>query len=364
MAVTDVTNLGQINLTGSTEAIFLKVFTGLVKNVFDRKIAVLPNIDMMAAPPGAKSIQVPYVGRARTVRHEVGANMLTDTLATTNFTPSTVDPTDTATDTHLSDIPFGEREVFIDDPLKANAFLDDWEKFKSQLDAQMRVARELGTILAEDNDILALRLISKAARPVADSGIAWASSSIPTVFRPTSDGAGLFVDANAATDGSVLLGLLQNVSEYFDNGRVPEEDRFVALAPAHYNLLVNNQDLLNRDFGGANGIFSDGTVFKAWGMTLIKTIAITELLAGGAGADGDTSAETASTGVRGTLYNVDAAGTVAVCWQREGCMGVRGGSMGLRTQELLHYSGTLLVSQIATGYESLRPRHCAVVGTT
>lgn len=361
MAASPVTNLGQIEGSNDTEALFLKVFTGRVLTEFERRMAVLPRIEMLPMPPGSKSIQVPYVGRANTTRHEVGHNILTDQPTSTNITPS--NPKGSAP-SHLADIPFGEREVFIDDPLKSKAFIDEWEQFKSQLSAQQRVARELGRILAEDNDVLALQLLSKAARPTADAGIDWSTSSLPSLFQPASDGAGLFTDANAATDGSVLLGKLQEVSEYFDAGRVPEEDRYVALAPAHYNLLVNNQDLLNRDFGGANGVFSDGTVFKAWGMTLVKSIAILDLLTTGIGEDGDSSAQSTQTGVRGTLYNVNAVGTVAVCWQREAVVGVRGGSMGMVRQHLEHYGGDLLVAKLATGYECLRPKHAAVVGTT
>jgi len=209
-------------------------------------------------------------------------------------------------------------------------------------------------VLAVDNDKLVLRLAVKATQPTTVTGaIDWSASNIPTEFRP-GDGDQNFLDVNAATDGSVLLDQLRQVAEKFDTDEVPEEMRFVALPPAQYNLLVQNQDLLNRDFGGMNGIFSDGTVFKAWGMELMKSNHIPTT---------DTSGD-GTVGIRGVNYNIDATGTVAVCWQKDGLLGVRAPSMSMEKGRLIQYRGTLMVASVVTGYDTGRPLNLARVGTS
>ena len=376
MAVSSVANLGQINAGGSTEALFLKVFAGEVLTTFEEENIMLPRVTVREMPRGAKSLMFPGVGKAYTKRHEVGANILSDNADAANDTPSS---TGGAT-SFLSAPNMGEREVFIDDPLESSAFIDDWEQFKSSFDAMGPISTQLGRILAVDNDIFIQRLIikgtiGKGSGSHTSLSIDWSGTSLPSEFvqipagssRGTpgaaiedddTDGsdAGLmnFVDANAGSDGSTLLDKLRQVSQQFDENDVPDMDRFVGLKPNQYNLLVQNQDLLNRDFGGQNGIFSQGTVFEAWGMTLLKSNHI---------PTDDTKALTAPTGTRGTVYSVDAQNTVAVCWQRDGLAAVRSGSVSVESDRLIQYRGRLIVSSMATGYEILRPLHIARVGT-
>ena len=146
---------------------------------------------------------------------------------------------------------------------------------------------------------------------------------------------------------------LRQVAEAWDTADIPEEGRVAALSPAHYNLLVQNQDLLNRDFGGANGIYADGTVHKAWGIELIKSTHIPTTDTSGNGTQG----------IRGTNYNIDASGTVACCWQKDAIAGVRAGSISMEKAYMIEYRGTLLISSLATGYDILRPKNLARIGT-
>ncbi len=349
--VSAVTNLGQVNDLGSTEAIFLKVASGQVLSMYEETNVTGSRIMMREMPRGAKSLQFPGVGQAFTKHQLAGANILTDTADAANDTPSSTG----AATFYLSNVNMGEREVFIDDPLESSVFIDRWEEFKSSFDASPPLMRELGKVLAVDNDKYVLRLIVKGTRTIAISGIDWSATSIPTEFAPA-DGAQNFIDANAGTDGSVLLDQIRQVQERWDNTDIPEESRYCALAPQHYNLLVQNQDLLNRDFGGQNGIFADGTVFKAWGIELLKSTHIPTL---------DFSAD-ANPGWRNSanLYAPNATGTIACCWQQEGIAGVRAGSVSMEKGYLIQYRGTLLVASLSSGYDILRPLNLARIGTT
>ena len=352
MAVTDPLRLGQVNQTGGTESLFLKVFAGEVVAAYEEKVKAARAIDMRSMSRGAKSVQIRGIGKAFTRRREVGANLLTGDPATDNLTPSN----EADSSSFLSSINQGEREVFVDDPLIASEFVDEWEEFKNSFVVRGPIGRKMGEALAVDNDKLVLRLIARGVLTLD-----WDGTNLPDEMKPalgaSSDvGTNKIVEANAKTDGSALLDSLKTMSETFDGFDVPDDGRVVALRPAQYNLLVQNQDLLNRDFGGQNGIFSDGTVFKAWDMTLMKTnnVPITNLSSGAAGA----------TGIRNPVgYNAQAANVAAIGWHREAVVGVRAGLASVQRQYKIEYQGSLLVARMGTGYDIVQPQGCAVVAT-
>jgi hypothetical protein len=55
-----------------------------------------------------------------------------------------------------------------------------------------------------------------------------------------------------------------------DENNLPENDRYCVLAPAEYYKLVQETDVINRDWGGA-GAYADGTVLKVAGITILKS---------------------------------------------------------------------------------------------
>ena len=353
-AVTQPTNLGEIRDTGSTEALYLKIAAGMVLTTFEETNVTLSRINARPMPAGAKSLQFPAVGSAYSKRHEVGKNILQDNADAANDTPSDRG----VAAPFLSNIHMGEREVFIDDPLESSAFVDEWEQVKASFESMGPISEELGRVLAVDNDKLVMRQI------VGATDFDWdASGNLPDEHIPANAGQNKITDANAGTDASALLDSIRQIAEKFDEAvtektgfvqEIPQADRFVALKPTHYNLLVQNQDLLNRDFGGENGIFSDGTVFKAWGMTLLKSNHVPT----------DDFSSDGSQGIRSSLgYNFDCQNTIAVCWQRQAIAGVRAGSVSMSKQYLLHYGGDLLVAKLATGYDVLRPLGVGYIAT-
>lgn len=336
--------LGQINGAGSSESLFLKVFAGEVVAAYEQKTGITRRFDMRPMAPGRKSVQVRGIGRAFTRRREVGKSLLSGNPAGTNLTPSG----EADTSTFLSQINQGEREIFADDPLLAAEFVDSWEEFKNAFDAQGHLARKMGEVLAVDNDKIGLRLVARSALLVD-----WSATSLPTEMQ-TSLAANKVTNANARTDGSALLDSIRQLSEKWDDFEVPEEGRYLALRPAQYNLLVQNQDLLNRDFGGANGIFSDGTVYKAWNIELVKTnsLPITNL----------TSMAAGSTGIRSTVgYNGDFSNVAAVGWQRDAIIGVRAGIAAMEKAYSVEHQGTLLVAKMAGGYDCVQPQGVGVI---
>ena len=81
--------------------------------------------------------------------------------------------------------------------------------------------------------------------------------------------ANLSLDPNAGTDGSALLDTIRGVVAQWNDRRVPDQERYCGLQDDQYDLLANNQYLLNRDFGGEM-ISVEESVIKAWGAELVR----------------------------------------------------------------------------------------------
>ena len=317
------TSLGQINEAGSDLALFLKLFSGEVLTTYRENLTTEGTVMTHTVPQGAKSSQFRLMGEGSVARHVAGKNVLVD------------DDPDGAK--YLTQIKQGEREVFLDRPLIAVTTVDNWEEARNSFQARQPIAMELARQLAKRTDRDRLLLMIKAAGASLDS-----TSSYPTAWATSGT---KVTDANAGTDGSALLDSIRQLEEAFSDADVPEMDRHVALKPSHYNLLVQNQDLLNRDFNTDNGIFSDGTVYRAWGMMLHKTtnIPTTNLLSDD------------QTGVNGEDYAVDARNTVAVAWQSEGFASAEAEAIGVEAEDKIELQGALILGKVVSGHEIIRP---------
>ena len=78
-------------------------------------------------------------------------------------------------------------------------------------------------------------------------------------------------DADANTNAASLITSIFDAAEKLDNKDVPSQDRYCVVTPAIYYNLVENDKILNRDFGGNNGVYSDGTVIRVAGINIVKS---------------------------------------------------------------------------------------------
>lgn len=353
MTVLAIHRPGQVNQAAGVEALWIPVAADRVLLSYESSHTFLTRAMVETVPPGAESVQFPMIGDADTVRREVGKSILLDAPTAGNETPSQA-----GGGAFVTGLNMGERRVFLDRPTVSAAFIDNFEAFSSTLENGGRapVLEKLGYALGKDADIYGYRLIVKSSTDTTRSGgIDWSTTNLASEFVPPA-AQNFIVDANAGTDGAALLDAIRSLTEQWDVDEVPDEGRHIALNPARYNLLVNNQDLLNRDFGGANGIFSDGTVFKAWGAELIK-------VKGSRLPTTDTNAE-GTDGIRGTNYNIDATNVVAVGWQDESIAIAKAGEMSLMTEDLrFEYDGVGVAAQMGYGLECFRPLGVGAIST-
>lgn len=312
MVDTTPVGIGQVNSTGTRSALWLKVWAGEVLASFRKRTVVSPLVRTRVISSG-KSAQFPVVGRALTAYHVPGDSILD---------PANLD---------LQLINHNEKVITLDDKLISATFVDDLEEAKTHWDVRRELTNELGNAMAVELDSRLLRLLVLTARNttpnVADTGY-------PAGFT--------ILEATFNTNGANALSALFASAQHMDENELPDGDRFAAIKPGAYYNLIQDQSLLNRDFGGQNGIFSDGTVFKAAGIQLVKT----NLL--------PTSNFSADAG-EGNPTTGNFTTTESVVWHRSAVGTVQLQGLSMESERLIEYQGTLMLARMASGHGELRP---------
>ena len=321
MVDTVPSRFGQINGAGATDALFLKVFSGEVLAAFEERTIMAQRVTTRTITSG-KSAQFPAVGRASAAYHAAGEDILDNTNGL------------------LNQFNHNEVVITIDDLLTAPTFVDSLEEAKNHYDVRSIYATELGRALAIAWDQRLIRV-----------GVLGAQDSAALVTDVTDVGTDNINATFLAAGGASALAEMFLIAQTMDEAEVPEDDRFVALEPRSWYLLVQNQDLLNRDFGGQNGIFSDGTIRKAAGLEMLKTNQLSSqgVFVADAG-EGDASTV--------TLTNY-----VALAWHRSGLGVVKLKDLAMEMEYMIQNQGHLLVAKFAFGAKHLRNYGCYAVKT-
>jgi hypothetical protein len=296
-------SLGQINGAGSTDALFLKVFPGEVMGAFD-ETNVMEGLHTIRNIQSGKSAQFPATGKATAAYHTPGNQLL-----------------------GTNQINHAERIINIDSLLVSDVFVANIDEAMNHYDVRGEYAKQLGSSLARKFDQQTLQVAILAARAAA------------TVTG--GNGGSQLSNLSAKTDGDVLAGMVFDAAQTLDEKDVPEDDRYCVIKPAQYYLLVQTTKVLNRDWGGS-GVYADGKVMKAAGISFVKSNNLpTSLISAEAGTnnayDGDFTNTAAS------VFHKSAVGTVKL--------------LGLATEKEYQISrqGTLMVAKYAMGHGILRP---------
>lgn len=312
---TSPSRLGQINLAGATDALWLKVFSGEILTTFDR-MTVMKDIVRMRTIKNGKSAQFPALGKATAKYHVIGENILD------------------AGNTYLNTIAAAEKVISIDSTLLAPVVVSNWEEMVNHYDVRSDYATELGRALAQKFDKQNLQLVTLCAR---------AAATITGNPRPAA-----ITDANIATTAAALLTALSLAAQEFDESDVPEEDRHAVISPKMYWLLVNDKTLINRDFNGdgRNGVFFDGKVYRAAGMQLHKSNNIPSTVVAAATGENNT-------------YSGDFTKTKGVCFHKSATGTVKLLDLAFEKEYRMELQGTLMIAKYAMGHGILRPE-CAI----
>ena len=328
----DVSRLGQTQATGDTQELFLKVFAGEVLSTFQEANKFMP-LHMTRTISSGKSAQFPVIGTAAAHWHTPGESVITDN--------------DAGNASYLSQVKHAEREIFIDDCLVSSVLIDDLDALKNHYDHRSAYSQAIGRALAKEADEHVLASLLAASL---------ATANIPNV---TAAGANVAV-IDMVVNKSVLISGAFSAAEILDGNDCPKEDRYMAVRPAQYYLLAQDNALVNRDFGGANGVYSDGTVLKVAGFTIVQTNNMPADTVNNS-AVADSGARNDVGGTAGVGYNLDWRNVEALCFHKSAAGTVKMADLQVMSEYQVERLANLLLAKYAMGHSYLRPEACVAL---
>lgn len=314
----DASRLGLVNNTGNAnDALFLKVFAGEVLTAF-RKATIFEGLHTVRTISSGKSAQFPIIGLASTSYHTPGT-MLTG-----------------------SQIKHAEAVVNIDDKLVSQVFLADIDEAKNHYDVRSQYSVEMGNALAYRFDQNVAAMIAKAARTATNFN----------TDLPGGTQINITAASKAAITGAQLATTLFSAAQKMDENNLPQDGRYCVLPPAQYYKLVQETNVINRDWGG-QGAYADGTVLRVAGIDIVMSNHL------------PTTNRSAVTG-ENNAYNADFTNSVGLIFNKQAVGTVK--LMDLKMEQTgsdVHalWQGTFMVGSMALGTNVLRP-DCAIEITT
>lgn len=296
--------IGQINLAGDPRALFLKVFSGLVTNSYDRATVYNTLVQNRTIPYG-KTAQFPFTGRANVMYHTPGTEILGDT------------------------IPLNEKTISVDDMLISSLFLADIDELLNHYEVRSNFAHQMGQALARFDDQNISRVVTLAARAAA------------AVLG--GQAGGQITDADLATDGQKIWTAIFNAGVGMDQKDVPHDGRVAVLDPVRTALVVRSEKPINTDFNpGGNGSLANGRVFLINDIPLRKTNNMAQ-------ADDSANAQMPTT------RQHDYSTTVGQVFHRDAAATLTLQGLTMEMERDMRRQGTLLVGKFLKGYGDLNP---------
>lgn len=357
---TTPSRLGQVNLAGDADSLFLKVFSGEIISVFEEANLMLPLTKVRTISSG-KSATFAVTGVATAAYHTPGESVLT-TGASTGYlgasaaTFATGTATDTGSAKYLSRMRHNEKVIFIDDVLLSSCFVADIDELKNHYDVRSTYSKEIGRALAYAADKNLIRTVIAGARRTTDR------------FGGTSAtflGSKLDIAAStSATSAELIAGLFQ-AAQKMDEKNVPADGRVAIFNPANYYRLVQGDGTavgiaINKDYGGA-GSLASGTVVEVAGIKVLKSNHIPstdesstpDALAGASGVKNDVNG-TANDGYSGYNY----ANTIGIAFHSDAVGTVKLMDLSVESEYIMERLGTLMLAKYAMGHNVLREEAC------
>ena len=293
-------------------ALFLKVFAGEVLTAFD-ETNVMKDLHTSRTIASGKSASFPVTGKANAAYHTPGTPLL-----------------------GTQQIAHNEIVINIDDVLVADTFIANIDEAKNHFDVRAEYSRLLGMALAKEFDTRTMRVGLLGARSAATVLGGNGGTTLTT-------GSG-----GGAITGAELAAAIFDAAQAMDEKDVPENERVAIVSPAEYYKLVQETNVINRDWGGA-GVYADGTVLRVAGVQIVKSNNLP-------------SGVVSATSGENNTYNGDFSNVKALVMQKQAIGTVK--LMDLAVERTsgdfeVMYQGTLMAAKYAMGHGILRPE-CAV----
>jgi hypothetical protein len=321
MANASPVSVGQVNATGTEDALFLKVFAGEVLTSFERA-SKTQGADMERSIASGKSATFPVMGRVGASYHTAGAEITG------------------------SDINHNEKVITINDLLISSVFLSNIEEAKNHWDVRSAYSQEIGRALAFTKDKHILQTIGQAAQASANVGDSGYASG--TVLTNTN-----IASATASTAANAMIDSLFDAAKQLDANYVPSEGRKCFMRLEEYYKLANATNAVNVDFSG-KGSIADGKVLKIAGIELVP---VAHFVSSNVNSGVDQGSATAG---GSNPQAVDLSNYVALVSHPSAVGTVKLMDLGVEKEYDIRRQGTLMVAKYAMGHGVLRPE--AAVG--
>jgi hypothetical protein len=356
---TSPSRIGQNQLAGDVDALFLKVFSGEIITTFEEANLMMP-LHRVRTISSGKSAQFPVTGVASAQYHTPGESILS-TGGTTGYGNTTTGSTaamtvafDGGSAKYGTKFAHSEKTIIIDDVLLASTFVADIDEMKNHYDVRSVYSREIGRALAYTADKNLIRTVIAGARRATDR------------FGGTNSlylGSQIDISNQTPTVASEeLIAAIFNAAQLMDEKNVPMDGRYCILPPAEYYKLVNGDGAkiaINKDYGG-NGSLAKGQVIEIAGIRILKSNHIPQV--------SETSATNVhtSTGVKNDVFNtnntgyggVDFSVTKGIVFQTEAVGTVKLMDLAVETDYIVERQGTLMLAKYAMGHDVLREECC------
>ena len=352
--------MGQINLTGDTDAIFLKVFSGEIITSFEEANVMMP-LHRVRTISSGKSAQFPVAGVASAQYHTPGESLLS-TGATAGFGNTTASSTaamtvafDGGASKYGTRFAHSEKTILIDDLLVASTFIADIDEMKNHYDVRSIYSTEIGRALAYTADKNLIRTVIAGARRTADrfgnsNSLYLGSQIVLSTASPNS------------SDSDDMIAALFIAAQKMDEKNVPGDGRYAVLTPANYYKLVNGDGAriaVNKDYGG-NGNIAKGQIVEIAGIRVFKSNHIPQVTETGA-----TNVHNAA-GVKNDVFATNGVGygqanfatTQGIVFQTEGVGTVKLMDLSVESDYITERLGTLMLAKYAMGHDVLREECC------
>lgn len=347
MAVSPIVRPGLENLTGSSEALFLELFSGEVLTAFHQKNK-LGGFTRTRTISGGKSATFQVTGTATARYHTLGASVFN------------TDDGESGNDAYLSTVAGKEREIFVDDAIVSGVFVASLEEMKNHWDVRSVYTNEIATALADIYDGNIARTLLAAAIQDPQAG---------STQYSTMTSAEKIIDMGTSKTGAAIAQAIFDAAELFDKHNIPEQGRVVLVDPDGYYKLAAEKDLVNKDWTAGNGDYAQAKIMRVAGFDIVMTNSLpsTDETSGFA-ATGERNLDlwaNAGTGVAykpgpnvlgsghsaarlgGLAFHTDAIGTVKMK------------ELSTASEYYLERQGSLILSSYICGHNVLRPE-CAL----
>ena len=307
MTAANPSRVGQANLAGANDALFLKVFSGEVMSSFNANTVMADKTRVRNITSG-KSAQFPAIGRIGAEYHTPGAEILG------------------------SNVEHGEKVVTIDDLLISDSFIANIDEAKNHYEVRSEYSLQMGAALAQTYDRSLISLAVKTAAAADDGAVA-------------DQGAATNTNIGANPTVATIVEAIYQEAAAMDELYLPADDRFVIVSPSTYWKLVQNDKLVDRDFGD-NGSYSAGTIMKVAGMSIVKSpnLGINHAANTSEYPDAEDS-----------KYMTDTSDVSALILQRSALATVKLMELASESEYDIRRQGTLMVSKMACGHGAVRP---------